>query len=216
MEGLEFRSQFLGFICEGTVLPLFSLLSQLRPVLISSSCYSSRISNQKSSGKDTGEGVCAVLSECPGKYLLLTWIIWTGISKLSPASILLCQALEAHSVLKVRKSGISSWFWRNFLQKPPQFILSFFSSNLSSLCFWPFGITSLLRFVIPVDPFQKKLELQNNYGSRRKKLCKALCLRFFSFSDLQDLKEKVKIQDQEQGANVTFSLRQTINSKGYC
>lgn len=83
MEGLEFHSHSLGFSCESAVLPHPSLPAQLRPVLIPSSCYSSRISNQNPSGKDTGGGVCC--AECLGKYLLLIWIIQIGISKLCPA-----------------------------------------------------------------------------------------------------------------------------------
>lgn len=84
MEGLEFHCDSLGFISEAAALPLFSLSSQLRPVLISSSCYSSRISTQSSSGKGTGGGVCCAL-ECLGKYLLLKCIIWIGMSKVCPA-----------------------------------------------------------------------------------------------------------------------------------
>lgn len=166
MEGLEFHCDSLGFISEAAALLLFSLPSQLRPVLISSSCYSSRISTQNSSGQGTGGGVCCAL-ECLGKYLLLKCIIWIGMSKVCPAqsqnpTVPGSGRTKWDKSSSSEKSAISSWFWWNFLHKTPQSTLCFSSSNLSSLCFWLLGITALLGFVIPTAPLPKELELQDN------------------------------------------------------
>lgn len=202
MEGLEFHSHSLRFISKAAVLPLFSLLSQLRPVLLSSSCCSSRISNQKSSGKDTGGGVCCAI-RVPGQIFIvnMNYLVWDEQTVPSPEPASHCARLWKHTVgwkFLLRKSATSSCFWWNFLHKTLHLISCFFSSNLPSLCFWQFGITARLRFVIPTAPFPKEPELQNNYGSWRKKICKALCLSFFYFSDLQDLKEKEKTQTRSK------------------